>query len=75
MGEIKIPGPQFGLNELIDVYTDVSDQWKFNPIRPSSAGKGERELGYELMEFRGYATYEKRKQQEPATQTSFGFRR
>lgn len=55
----KIPGPEFGLNEIMDAFTQTESDYKFNPLRPSSAGKCERELGYELMEFRGHAKYEK----------------
>lgn len=57
-----VPGPQFGLNEIIDAFTQTvieKNDKKYSPIRPSSAGKCERELGYEQMEFRELASYEK----------------
>lgn len=44
---------------------------KKNPLRPSSAGKCERELAYELMEFSGQAYYEK-EPLDPETQLIFG---
>lgn len=66
MSEVKIPGPAYGLNEIVDAYTvQVIEKQakenlkKFNPLRPSSAGKCERELGYEYMEYLGHASYEK----------------
>lgn len=43
---------------------------KKNPLRPSSAGKCERELAYELMEFSGQAFYEK-EPLDPETQLIF----
>lgn len=53
-----------GINEIMDAYTtkiveDKSKDARWNPLRPSSAGKCERELGYEFMEFRGHASYPK----------------
>ncbi len=63
MSETKIPGPSMGLNEIIDALTNQLIQnrndapQKYNPLRPSSAGKCERELGYEFMQFRGLANY------------------
>lgn len=57
-----IPGPQFGMNEIIDAFTQSvmeKNDKKWSPIRPSAAGKCEMELGYEQMEFRGHATYKK----------------
>jgi hypothetical protein len=60
---LNIPGPQFGLNELIDAFTvsviEKGNEKKYNPIRPSAAGKCTKELGFEMMEFRGLASYEK----------------
>jgi hypothetical protein len=44
---------------------------KKNPLRPSSAGKCERELAYELMEFSGQAFYDK-EPLDPETQLIFG---
>lgn len=64
MSDIKIPGPSMGLNEIINALTQqlIQDRAdtpsKYNPLRPSSAGKCERELGYEFMQFRGLAKYE-----------------
>lgn len=66
MSDIKVLGPQFGLNELLDALTQemlderAKEPMKYNPLRPSSAGKCERELGYEYAEFRGLARYEKK---------------
>jgi hypothetical protein len=57
-------GPQAGYVEILNHYTqEIIDERnkepsKYNPLRPSSAGKCERELGYEFMEFRGLAKYE-----------------
>lgn len=53
-----------GINEIMDAFTmqvieDRSKGDKYNPLRPSSAGKCERELGYEFMEYRGLATYQR----------------
>lgn len=53
-----------GINEIMDAYTTQitearSKENKYNPLRPSSAGKCERELGFEFMEFRGHASYPK----------------
>jgi hypothetical protein len=57
----KVPGPEYGLNEIIDALTqqviEGRSENKYNPIRPSSSGKCERELGYEFMEFRGHMKY------------------
>lgn len=53
-----------GLNEIIDTLTHqlISERAekpsKYNPLRPSSAGKCTRELGYEFMQFRGFAKYQ-----------------
>lgn len=59
----NIPGPKYGLNEIIDALTQQSiesrSENKYNPIRPSGAGKCERELGHEFMEYRGHAKYQK----------------
>lgn len=48
-----------GLNEIIDAFTvnPFEGKAKTSPLRPSSAGKCEMELGYEYMEYRGLATY------------------
>lgn len=54
-----IPGPDIGLNEIIDAFTvnPFDGKAKTSPLRPSSAGKCEMELGYEYMEYRGHADY------------------
>lgn len=59
MSKASIPGPEFGLNEIIDAFTanPFEGKAKTSPLRPSAAGKCERELGYEYMEFRGFAEY------------------
>lgn len=67
-GKNNVPGPEFGLNEIINVYTEQviverEASYKYNPLRPSSAGKCTRELGYEFAEFRKYQEYPK----EPKT--------
>ncbi len=62
MTSLPIPGPQMGLNEIVDAFThqlieEQNNNKRWNPLRPSSAGKCERELGYEYMEFKGHAKY------------------
>lgn len=62
MSDIQIPGPSMGLNELVDAFTyqnseKRSDGDKWNPLRPSGAGKCEMELGHDYMEFKGHAKY------------------
>jgi hypothetical protein len=63
MSEPKVLGPQAGYVEILNHYTqEAINEYeaapsKYNPLRPSSAGKCERELGYEFMEFRGLAKY------------------
>lgn len=57
---LAIPGPQMGLNHIIDAFTqqiseERSKEMKYNPLRPSSAGKCARELAYEYAQFKGYA--------------------
>jgi hypothetical protein len=71
MSKVDVPGPKFGLNEIINVYTeqvivDREAAYKYNPLRPSAAGKCSRELGYEFTEFRGHAKYQK-EQKSPDT--------
>lgn len=67
---IEIIGPKFGYLNLLDaeieeeLKKDEKDRVKgntsrFNPLRPSSAGKCSRELAYDLSEFRGYGVYKK----------------
>lgn len=59
------PGPKHGLNEIIDVLTQQlidkrdAEGSVYNPLRPSGAGRCERELGFAYSEFKGYAKYEK----------------
>ena len=61
----NILGPPSGLNEILDAMTQeiINDRSKepskYSPLRPSSAGKCEKELGYEYMEFKGYERYER----------------
>lgn len=63
----KIVGPEFAytdaLNHLTHEHITKQDaegnNFQKSPLRPSAAGKCERELAYELMEFRGLAKYEK----------------
>lgn len=59
-----MPGPEVGYVDLLDWHIgeklkSEGGQRKFNPLRPSSAGKCTRELAYEWAEFSGKATYEK----------------
>lgn len=62
--EIRVLGPKTGYVEILNHYTqeelaeESKQDRKFNPLRPSSAGKDARELAYEFMEYRGYAKYE-----------------
>lgn len=61
----KLLGPKAGYIEILDQFTseriaeDAAKPSKYLPLRPSSAGKCARELGFELMEYRGFARYEK----------------
>lgn len=60
-----ILGPPVGYVDLLNSETtdvlkrEEAAQRTFNPIRPSAAGKCTREMFYELMEYHGYAKYEK----------------
>lgn len=64
MSEIKVLGPEVGYVEILNTLTqEIIDErskgpTKYNPLRPSSAGKCTRELGYEFAEFRGHQKYE-----------------
>lgn len=63
-GDKVMLGPKHGLNEIIDVLTqklidEKHDDNKYNPLRPSGAGRCERELGFAYAEFKGYKKYEK----------------
>lgn len=74
----KVLGPEFGLIEYLNYYTqeELNEQALkpsgFMPIRPSSAGKCGRELAYAMYEFRGKAFYEK-KPLDPATSRIFAY--
>lgn len=58
-------GPKHGINEIIDVLTQQlidkrdAEGSVYNPLRPSGAGRCERELGFAYAEFKGYAKYDK----------------
>lgn len=52
----KIPGPQASFAEILDHYTREASKERasnYFPLRPSSAGKCERRLAYDLANFRG----------------------
>jgi hypothetical protein len=58
----KIPGPDVGINQIVDAFTykvmeERNKGPKFQPLRPSSAGKCEMELGYEYLEYKGLAEF------------------
>jgi len=79
--EIKIPGCPVAYTDLLRDHLFEKSKAELaaikerggtkNPLRPSSAGKCERELAYELMEFSGQAFYEK-EPLDPETQLIFG---
>lgn len=56
-------GPKQGYVEILNYFTqqklneEANRPRKYNPLRPSSAGKDARELAYEYMEYKGYASY------------------
>jgi len=58
-------GPQVGYVEIVNHLTqEIIDEKakspsKYQPLRPSASGKCERELGFEFMEYKGYAAYPK----------------
>jgi hypothetical protein len=62
VSEVKVPGPEVGYVDLLNIATVESIEKdatiKRNPIRPSSAGLCTRELAYKLMEFTGQAAYD-----------------
>jgi hypothetical protein len=64
-GLMGILGPATGYVDMLDEATvaaakaEQAAPRKFNPLRPSSAGKCTRELAYEYMEFTGRASYPK----------------
>lgn len=58
----KILGPKVSYLDMLDYAMSEkikkdAETFRFNPLRPSSAGKCTKQLGYELMEFKGKATY------------------
>lgn len=56
MSKPKILGPEVSLAEILDHYTTENSKGRsgfYFPLRPSSAGKCERRLAYELANFRG----------------------
>lgn len=61
---MKVLGPPAGLVELINHFTtkkaerESQDKTKFNPLRPSSAGKCARELAYEYAQYKGLMQYD-----------------
>jgi len=63
----KILGPDFSYTDALNQLTtehlqklrDAGEEFQKSPLRPSSAGKCERELAYEFTEFLKIATYEK----------------
>lgn len=63
-------GPSAGYAELIDHYTEEASKnnsFVGTPLRPSASGKCERELGFEYMKYKGYATYESGSQEANVT--------
>jgi hypothetical protein len=73
---MEVLGPKEGYVDMLNAATikRVAEQEatkKFNPLRPSSAGKCTRELAYELMEFHGFAKYPK-EARTAETQRIFG---
>lgn len=59
---MKIPGPQTGYTDLIDealLKVEAEKDSNYFPLRPSAAGYCSRRLAYDLMQYRGHATYEK----------------
>jgi hypothetical protein len=61
----KVLGPEVGYVDLLDWHLteklarDAQGGRKSNPLRPSSAGKCTRELGYEFAEYKGLAKYDR----------------
>lgn len=59
----KILGPEVSYCDLLDY--EITEHLKnekkdFFPLRPSAAGKCSRALAYDLMAYKGYATYDKK---------------
>ncbi len=57
--EVEIPGPPTGYTDLIDsaLLAKEKDSQSYYPLRPSSAGACGRKLAYELMQYKGFASY------------------
>lgn len=63
----KILGPDIGYTDILNTLTEehIKQQRESGadtsrtPLRPSASGKCSRELAYELMEYAGFARYEK----------------
>lgn len=63
----KILGPDIGYTDILNTLTEehIKQQRETGadtsrtPLRPSASGKCSRELAYELMEYAGFARYEK----------------
>lgn len=56
--ELQIPGPQCGYTDLIDQAMMIEKENKpYYPLRPSAAGYCSRRLAYDLMQYKGYASY------------------
>lgn len=63
----KILGPEMGYTDILNTLTedyikkqrDTGADTSRTPLRPSASGKCSRELAYELMEYAGFARYEK----------------
>lgn len=66
-------GPKIGFPNLLDHLTVQKmgkAKSKYNPIRPSNAGRCARELAYDTMEYRGKAEY-KAKETDPTSHRIF----
>lgn len=78
MSQIKVPGPEYGLVEYLNYYTqeELNEQAagpsNYSPLRPSAAGRCGRELAYGIQEYRGLAKYEK-KPLDPETSRIFAY--
>jgi len=65
MSNKKVLGPPVGYTDLLDaeiVDKIAKDETNFGfPLRPSAAGYCSRRLAYDLMQYKGFAKYEKEK--------------
>ena len=62
--DVSIPGPQMAYTDLVDhCINQSSDNFHAFPLRPSSAGRCERALAFELAEYLGLGTFEKEKRE------------